>query len=91
MAKLNLKDLSWVLRGKQRRTIIKSMNGTKIPTQISKDSGLSLNHTSRVLRQFEKKGLVKCLTPREKVGRLYKLTARGESVRREMFKGSKDC
>ena len=80
MARVNLKDWSWIVRGKQRRAVIKHMNKTKIPTEIGKESGLSLNHASRVLREFEKKGLAKCLTPKERVGRLYKLTERGKAV-----------
>ena len=82
MVKINLKDWSWVVRGKQRRTVIKYMDKAKIPTEIKEESGLSLNHVSRVLREFEKKGLAKCITPKEKVGRLYKLTQRGGRVRK---------
>lgn len=91
MVKINLGDWSWIVRGKQRRAVIKCMDEVRIPTQISKECGLSLNHTSRVLREFEKRGLAKCLTPKEKVGRLYKLLERGDKVRQKLIKGNKDC
>ena len=53
--------------------------------KIKNDSGLSLNNVSDVLREFRKKGIAKCLNPKEKTGRLYKLTFKGRRVR-EMMK-----
>jgi len=40
------KDYSWVVRGKQRKKIIKVMNKPKIPTEIKENTKLSLNNTS---------------------------------------------
>ena len=44
------KDYSWIIRGKQRKKIIKIMNKSKIPTQIKAETKLSLNNVSDVLR-----------------------------------------
>jgi len=74
-------DYAWILRGKQRKKIMKILDKPKIPTQIKTDSGLSLNNVSDVLREFRKKGIAKCLNPKEKTGRLYKLTPKGKKVR----------
>ncbi len=79
--KEELKKVSWVKRGKQRREIIAHMKGTQTPTEIAKKSGYSLNHTSRVLRDFKKEGLVKLHNPKDKTGRLYELTQKGKYVR----------
>lgn len=79
--KPNLKDLSWVLRGKQRRDIIKHINGPETPTQIAEKSGYSLNHTSRILNEFKEKGLVKLLNPKQKTGRLYQLEQKGKVIK----------
>jgi len=81
MRKLDVGKYSWVTRGKQRKEIILHINGPETPTDISKKSGYSLNNTSRVLNDFRKKGLVKCLNPKEKTGRLYVLTGNGKVVR----------
>ena len=78
------KDYSWVLRGKQRRKVIKVMNKPKIPTQIKEDANLSLNNVSDVLRMFKKKKIAKCLNSNEKTGRLYKLTNKGMRIREMM-------
>jgi len=74
-------EYSWVIKGKQRKRIIKSMDKPKIPTQIKEETKLSLNNVSDVLREFRKKELVKCLNPKEKTGRLYKLTPKGMRIR----------
>ena len=79
-------DYSWVVRGKQRKKILKVMDKPKIPTEIKEDAKLSLNNVSDVLREFKKKKIVRCLNPKEKTGRLYKLTSKGMRIR-EMVEG----
>jgi predicted transcriptional regulator len=74
----NIELFSWILRGKQRRELIREMNGIKTPTQVAKNSGYSLNHASKVLNDFKKKGIVECLNPSQKTGRLYQLTSKGK-------------
>lgn len=81
MAKADIDKLSWIKRGKQRREIILHIKGTKTPTEIAKESGYSLNHTSRILNEFKKRRLVKLLNPKEKTGRLYELTATGKVIK----------
>jgi len=74
-------DYAWVIRGSQKRKIIKSLNKPKIPTQIKENTKLSLNNVSDVLRAFRKKKIVKVLNPKEKTGRIYKLTTKGMRIR----------
>ena len=81
MKKPSLKDLSWIVRGKQRREIIKHIDGPETPTEIANKSGYSLNHTSRILNEFRKKGLVKLLNPKQKTGRLYRLQEKGRVIK----------
>lgn len=87
--KKSVSDLSWVKRGKQRREIIVHIHGTLTPTDVSKESGYSLNHTSRILNSFKKRKLVKLLNPEDKTGRLYELTVRGRVVRDKLIEGKK--
>jgi predicted transcriptional regulator len=75
------KDYSWVVRGRQRKKIILAMDKPKIPTQIKDDTKLSLNNVSDVLRDFKKKKIAKCMNPKERTGRLYKLTSKGMKIR----------
>lgn len=75
------KDYFWIIKGKQRKKILKVMNKPKIPTQIKEETKLSLNNVSDVLREFRKKKLAKCVNPDEKTGRIYTLTPKGMRVR----------
>ncbi len=81
MPKQDIDKLSWVKRGRQRREIIVHIDGPDTPTDISKKSGYSLNNTSRVLNEFKRKGLAKCLNPKAKTGRLYELKPVGKLIR----------
>jgi len=47
--------------------------------------GLNFNNISRILRSFDKLGIVKCLTPNEKVGRIYVLTEKGEKLKKYLI------
>jgi DNA-binding MarR family transcriptional regulator len=79
-----LEDYSWVIRGSQRRKIMKVMTKPKIPTQIKEDAKLSLNNVSDVLRALRKRKLIECQNPKEKTGRIYKLTTKGMKVRDQL-------
>lgn len=74
-------DYSFVVRGSQRRKILCLMDSPKTPTQLKRESKLALTNVSRTLVAFDGKGLAKCLTPKQKVGRLYALTKRGHKVK----------
>ena len=80
------RDYAWVIRGKQRKRIIKVLGKAKIPTQIKEETKLSLNNVSDVLRSFQKKKIARCLNPKEKTGRLYELTPKGMRIREELEK-----
>lgn len=87
--KIDWDDYSFVARGKQRRQIILLMDTGKIPTELKKESGLNFNNVSRTLVKLTKHKLARCLTPKQKVGRVYALTLRGMVVREELLKKSK--
>ena len=81
MIKVSTRDVSWIKGGKQRREIIVHIDNQDTPTEISNKSKYSLNHTSRILNEFRKKGFVKLLNPQQKTGRLYVLTSKGRVIR----------
>lgn len=86
MQKIDKDKLSWIKRGKQRREIIIHIDGSETPTEIAKKSGYSLNNASRVLNEFRREGLAKCLNPKEKTGRLYDLRPAGRLIRDKLRK-----
>jgi len=79
-------DYAWVVRGSQKKKIIKTLNKNKpkIPSQIKKETKISLNNVSDVLREFRKKRIVKVLNPKEKTGRLYELTPKGLKIKEKV-------
>ena len=84
--KPSLEDISWVLRGRQRRDIIHHIGGMDIPVIVAEKSGYSLNNTSRVLVNFKKRGIVKLKNPKAHIGRIYELTEKGRVIRDEVKK-----
>ncbi|WP_405285972.1 transcriptional regulator [Methanobrevibacter sp.] len=53
----------------------------KIPKQIATDTGIRVNHISKVLGELKNKELVVCINEEVRKGRLYRLTPLGEEVR----------
>lgn len=78
--------LSFVLRGSIRKRVILSLNHKKIPSQIKEETKLEDSNISRALKELERERIVKCLTPKQKTGRIYELTKIGEKVRGELEK-----
>ena len=54
------------------------------PSQISVAIGRPISHVSRALKELQSRKLAICLTPDRKKGRVYQITALGESVLREL-------
>lgn len=71
---------SYVIRGKNRQKVFLALEAPKTPTQLAKSLKIHLPHVSRALGELESKTLVVCLTPAEKVGRIYALTKKGKRV-----------
>jgi len=79
-------DYSWIVRGKQRRAIIKVLDEPKTPTLIKEETDIKISNISDVLRSMEKRKLAKCLNPHDKLGRLYQLTAKGKEIKKHLSK-----
>ncbi len=85
-----LKLISWILRGSQKRVIFRLLKGKKIiPAEIYQEAikinpKITRNSVSDVLREFRKKGLVKCINPLETKGRIYELTELGKKIVKEL-------
>ncbi|MBE6500053.1 MAG: transcriptional regulator [Methanobrevibacter thaueri] len=73
--------LKYVNRSSYRVRVVKSIGGSvKIPKQIAGDSGILPNHISNVLRDLRDNGVVECLNPNSKKGRLYRLSSKGLDI-----------
>ena len=76
-----LTEISYVEISKYRTNVMKSLDGkVLIPSQIAKNSGIRTNHISKVLAELKAHGLVECINPEVRKGRLYRLTETGEKA-----------
>ena len=76
-----LTEISYVEISTYRTKVMKSLDGeVLIPTQIAKKSEIRLNHISKVLTKLKAHELVECINPEVRMGRLYRLTDKGEKI-----------
>jgi len=81
------KSVSFVKRGKVRRAILEHLvSGPATPTDISKRTKLHRPSVSRALIELQEAGLVDCLTPKEKLGRIYRISKTGKDVYEKLCK-----
>lgn len=73
-------DVSFVVASKNRRAILLDLENPKTPTMVAKGTNLNVANVSRTLSELEKVGLVVCLTPKKKMGRIYSHTQKGKEV-----------
>ena len=84
---LHMYDLiSFVSRGKIRKVVLSNLVKPHTPTELSHIIKTHRSTTSRTILALESKGLVKCITPKEKMGRFYELTDLGIKVLKEIKK-----
>lgn len=73
--------ISMVKSSHHRCSILLSIgNNIMTPSDISKNTGIRLNHVSMFLSELKEKKLITCLNESAKKGRLYQLTDLGKKV-----------
>lgn len=80
------KDVSYVVRSKMRKSVLLELETPKTPTMLARTLKTSMPSVSRTLRQLEDRGLVSCLTPEERVGKIYSLTDKGKETLKKIAK-----
>ena len=76
---------AFVLRGKNRKRILKELKqGEKTQAQLHHITGYYRTHVRRTLLALEAHGLVQCLNPKDRIYKLYVLTAKGKNVLRAL-------
>jgi DNA-binding MarR family transcriptional regulator len=76
--------LGFVSRGSIRKKVLKNLIVPHTPTELSKIIKTHRSTTSRTILALESKGLVKCLTPKEAMGRYYEITKQGKEILKKM-------
>ena len=81
----NWDKIGYVLAGKYRIQVLLSLNERPMtPKDISRRTNLYLSHVSLTIKELTKSGLVECLTPNLRRGRIYGLTEMGKSIATEV-------
>jgi len=87
MKKVTKWDLvSFVLASSYRKNVLSALTTPKTPSSISKEININKTHVSRALAELEDKGLIKCLTPEAKKGKIYTIQELGKETLAEVNK-----
>lgn len=73
-------EVSYVIASKTRKAIVSRLDTPRTPTFLAKDLDLNLANISRAITELEGKDIVVCLTPKQKVGKIYSLTKKGKDI-----------
>ncbi|MGI0081103.1 MAG: ArsR family transcriptional regulator [Nitrososphaerales archaeon] len=77
---MSWEEVSYVIRSKTRKLVLMHLESEKTPTILSKELHISMPNVSRALAQLRQKGLVDCMTPRARVGKIFVVSNKGRSV-----------
>ena len=73
--------IAYVLSSTYRLKVVKVLHeNMSFPSKIAKNSGIRLNHISKVLKDLKDNNIVECINPEVKKGILYRLTDKGEKI-----------
>lgn len=73
--------VGYILSSEIRLKILELLNGNKhTPSQMKNELNISMSHISNELRSLRRKGLVECINPNNKKGRIYQLTEYGKTT-----------
>lgn len=72
--------VSYVVRSRTRKAVLMGLESEKTPTILAKELRTSLPNISRALRELQSKGLVECVTPNARVGKIFIITKKGRDV-----------
>jgi DNA-binding HxlR family transcriptional regulator len=69
-------DMKWINWGKQKQAVLQVITRPIIPTEIMRkarriNNRISFGDTSALIREFERRGILQCITPEQLTGRIY--------------------
>ena len=75
---------------RRKRIVLEVMSKPSIPTEIRRKMNLNRNNNlSTTLKQLCKLKLMRCINPRSRTGRIYRLTHKGLKIRKQLFVNAK--
>ena len=74
---------AWVKRGKRRQKTLELFNKATNPLTINdihEKSKIALSQASATIAELENTGLIECLNPQDKIGKLYRISEEGKEI-----------
>lgn len=74
-----------VIGSEYRKKVVNSItSGPRTPNEIAEITGIHRNHISSTLKDLTAKGVVACLTPDLRKGKLFALTDLGKEIAKKL-------
>ena len=77
---MSWENVSFVVSSKTRKTVLMKLETAKTPTILARELNTSIPNISRALRELQSKGLIECVTPKARVGKIFMVTQEGKTV-----------
>ena len=78
---VNIYLVTFIKRAKNRRTLLALISDSKkTQAELHHQSEIYRTHVRRTLLELQKKRLVKCLNPKDRIYKIYRLTVLGKDV-----------
>jgi predicted transcriptional regulator len=74
------KEVSFILKSSRRKDILIPLETPRTPTYLAKQTKSSLANISLKLGDLKTAGLIRCVNPSDRKGRIYELTDKGKKV-----------
>ena len=83
----NIYLTAFVLRAKNRKPILEQLaKSNKTQAELHQLTGMYRTHVRRTLNELIEKKLVKCLNPKDRIYKIYAITALGKNVLKSTVK-----
>jgi predicted transcriptional regulator len=83
-------DLGYLVASSISRKVLYMLtSGSETPTSLSKSLKVSLSNISTKLSELRRRGLVSCINPQRKKGRIYMITSKGRFLLKNLPNGYK--
>ena len=79
--------VAWVKRGKRRKSVLEYISKSSGPVstnEMKKSLKIAISQASATLKELRQKGLVECLNPNDKIGKLYRIKEKGKKLSKWM-------
>jgi len=80
---MDWKDYAWLNRGKRRKSVLELLNNSEKPLStkdVKSKLKIALSQASHSLKELWGRGLIDCVNPDDKIGKLYLINKKGKEL-----------